>query len=220
MVDLREISRSIESGDAQKTSTLVNSAIAENCSFDCIIKKGFIPGMQAVTERFKRDEILIPELRIAERALNVGIRRVKLAIASFCREQGGVVVIGTVSGDTEETLKNLIIIMMECRGLRVIDLGTDVSHDRFIEAALAEKACLIICSAMLLTTMAHMKTLVQAAAGIRNQTKIMITGIPVTEQYCRIIGADLYAPNAEQAAELAVSYCTESAAPQGGGLVY
>jgi methanogenic corrinoid protein MtbC1 len=212
MMDLNEISLCLQNGNARETSALVTRAIEENYDIESIVKKGFVAGMNAVAERYRRQEIIMPEFCLANRAMNQGIRQVKQALAASEKQCKGTVVIGMVSGETEETTKNLIAIMLESMGIRVIDLGPSVSADRFVEAAITEKAQLIICSAMLVSTMPRMKLLVRAAtaAGIRNHTKILITGAPVTEQYSRLIGADLYAPDAERAADKAVNYCLQT----------
>jgi methanogenic corrinoid protein MtbC1 len=212
MMDLNDISLCLQNGNARETSALVTKAIKENYDIESIVKKGFVAGMKAVAERYRQHEIIIPEICLARRAMNQGIRQVKLALAASDKQWKGTAVIGMVSGENEETTKNLISIMLESMGIRVIDLGPSVSADRFVEAAIAEKAQLIICSAMLVSTMPRMKLLVRAAtaAGIRNHTKILITGTPVTEQYSRLIGADFYAPDAERAADKAVNYCLQT----------
>jgi 5-methyltetrahydrofolate--homocysteine methyltransferase len=216
MMDLNEISLCLQNGNARGTSALVNKAIEENYDIESIVKKGFVAGMKAVTERYRRQDIIMPEICLARRAMNHGIRQVKLALAASDKKWEGTVVIGMVSGENEETTKNLISIMLESMGIRVIDLGPSVGAEQFVEAAIAEKAQLIICSAMLVSTMPRMKLLVRAAtaAGIRTHTKILITGAPVTEQYSRLIGADFYAPDAEGAADKAVHYCLQAGGSQ------
>jgi methanogenic corrinoid protein MtbC1 len=209
MVNLEDISLNLQSGRAGETSALVSQAIAENYTIDTIIKQGFIAALVSLEKRRRLNEIQVPEISMALRALDWGIRQIKLALAASAVNPKGTVIIGTVKGDTEDTIKNIIAVLMECRGLRVIDLGTSVNPVQFIKAAKAENAALIVCSAALVTTMVEMKVLVQtaAAAGIREQTKIMITGAPVTERFCQIIGADMYAPDASAAAEMAEGYC-------------
>jgi methanogenic corrinoid protein MtbC1 len=204
-MNLNEISTNLQSGNARETSALVNKAIAEHYDFETIIKDGFIPGIRAVQERYQRNEILVPEIRMATRALDYGLRQIKMAIASSGEGTKGTVVIGTAYTDPEDTETNIIAVTMEGRGLRVIDLGASVAPEQFIEAAIEEDAGLIVCAAALVTTMAQMKTLVQAAsaAGIREQVKIMLIGAPVTERYCSLIGADIYAHDAITAAEMA-----------------
>ncbi|GHV88426.1 corrinoid methyltransferase [Spirochaetia bacterium] len=215
MVNLEDIARNLQSGRARETSALVSQAIEEHYTIDTIIKQGFIAALISLKERRRRNEIEVPEISMALRALNRGIRQIKLAIAASPSASAsdvdpkGTVIIGTAEGDAEETAKNIIAVLLECRGLKVIDLGTSVRADQFINTAKTENAALIICSAARVPAMTGMKALVQtaSAAGIRERTKIMLTGAPVTEQYCRIIGADRYAPDASAAAEIAVAVC-------------
>jgi methanogenic corrinoid protein MtbC1 len=208
MVIIDEIAHQLQSGRARETSALVTQAIAENCTIDTIVRHGFIAGITAVEKRYRRNEILIPEVHMAIRAMNWGMRQIKLSMAAPESESKGTVIIGTVKGDTEDMGKNLIALMMEYRGLRVIDLGTSVTQEQFIETAAAENARIILCSAALVTTMVEMKNLVQYAVslGMRDKMKILLFGAPVTERYCQLIGADMYAPDAVVAAEMASAY--------------
>jgi methanogenic corrinoid protein MtbC1 len=209
MVNLDDISSNLQSGKARETSALITKAIAENYTIDTIVKQGILAGIRAVEARYGRNEVLVPEIRMAQRAMEWGIRQIKQAIAAAGRAALGTVVIGTVEGDIEDRDKNIIAVMMESRGLRVIDLGNSVSPAVFVETAEAERANIIACSASLVTTMAQMKIVVQEAlsAGIRDRVKIILTGAPVTERYCRLIGADIYAHDAVIAADLAEAYC-------------
>jgi methanogenic corrinoid protein MtbC1 len=207
MVNMNDISLHLQHGRARETSALTDQAIAENYPLETIINQGFIPGLKKLEEQRRNNEILFPEISLAVRALNRGIGQIRLALAASPPERLGTVIAGAAEGDTEETAKNIIAVLLESRGFRVVDLGSSVKATEFVRAAKDEKARIILCSAALVTTMAAMKDLVQAAAaaGIRNRTKIMLTGTPVTERYCRLIGADLYAPDALSAAELASS---------------
>jgi methanogenic corrinoid protein MtbC1 len=203
MVDLQEISMSLQSGKAREMSDLINRAIEENYSTDSILRQGLIPGIAAIEERFRKNEIFIPELLIAARAMNMGIKMLR----PVTNVPVGTVVIGTVKGDMRDMEKNFIAALMEGMGLRVIDLGAGISPEKFIDAARGEKARVVICTAAYTSSMFQMKLLVQALAAdeIRNRIKVMVTGAPVTEKYCRIIGADLYAPDVVSAAELAAA---------------
>lgn len=209
MVNLDEISHNLQSGRARETSALITKAIAENYSIDTIVKQGLLAGIHAAEARYGGNEFLVLEIRMARRAMEWGIRQIKQALTSVKQVTKGTVVIGTVEGDIEDRYKNITIVMMESRGLRVIDLGTSVSPLQFIETAKKEKAHIIVCSASLVTTMAQMKNVVETAVSlnIRNRIKIILTGAPVTERYCRLIGADMYAPDAVIAADLADTYC-------------
>jgi methanogenic corrinoid protein MtbC1 len=209
MVNLSDISQSLQSGKAGETSDLIARAIEENYSVESILKQGLIPGMYAVTSRYKRREIFQPELLVAARAMNIGIRTLRPAIASRTGTPKGVVIIGVVKGDSHDIEKNLMAVTMEGLGLRVIDLGTGVSPERFVEAAIAEKAQVILCTANLPAAMGQLKLVVHAAvsSGIRNRVTIMVSGAPVTEKYCRAIGADCYVKDAVEAAEMAKTRC-------------
>ncbi|GHV80842.1 corrinoid methyltransferase [Spirochaetia bacterium] len=168
--------------------------------------------MYAVTDRYKRKEIFRPELLVAERAMNMGIRLLRQASVSAgnsASNAAGTVIIGAVKGDHRDVEKNLMAVTMEGQGLRVIDLGAGVSPERFIEAAIAEKAQVILCTANLPAVMGQLKLVVHDAvsSGIRNRVTIMISGAPVTEKYCRVIGADRYIKDATAAAEMAGAIC-------------
>lgn len=204
------IMNNIQRGNAPETGVLVKEAVRENQSPEAILKEALIPGMMSVMEKFKRKEISMPETLIAARALNKGIKIVREAIGSSRIPVKGTVVIGTLKGDTGDIERSLISISMESLGLHVVDLGSDVSHDRFIDAAIRERAKVIACSAMLVSAMIQMKAVVQAAimAGIRKQIKIVLIGAPVTEKYCHLIGADMYAAGITEAAKIAADYCS------------
>jgi methanogenic corrinoid protein MtbC1 len=204
-----ELSMHLRCGRARETSALVNQAMAENYSVETIIKQGFITGLDALERQYRHTEIQSPEINPALRALYRGIGQIRQVLEMTPKNPVGTVVIGTIEGDTEETLKNIIAILMEGCGLEVVDLGTCVSVNSFIKAAKEKEAGAIVCSADLVTTMQGMKTLIQAlaAAGLREKVKVILTGRPVTERYCTLIGADHYAPNAATAAEMAASSC-------------
>jgi methanogenic corrinoid protein MtbC1 len=143
------------------------------------------------------------------RAMNQGIRHIQAAIENSLPKILGLVVLGTVEGEYEDTHKNLLSIMMRCLGLKVLDLGTGVPHALFLEKAAEEKAQIICVNSMHTLTPVQMKNLVQGAIarGIRKKVKIVLTGAPLTEGFCRSIGADYYAPDITSAAEYAASCC-------------
>ncbi|MDR0569438.1 MAG: cobalamin-dependent protein [Spirochaetaceae bacterium] len=209
MLALQEIARSLQSGNAQETMGLISRALAEQYSIEDILKHGLIAGMSDVERRYRRNEIFITEVLITARALNLGIRQLKPYLDACESPQKGTVVAGTAKGDIQEIEKNLIVVMMRGMGLRVVDLGAAVTAERFIDAAERENALIIVCTAALTTTMPHLKGLVQAVidAKMRDRVKIMVGGAPVTERYCEAIGADMYAPDAVTAAEIAEAYC-------------
>ena len=209
MVDFNAISENLQKGRAKDVEALVNQAVADKATAKDILEQGLMAGMSVVGERFKKNEIFVPEVLIAARAMNSGMKILKPLLASAGVKARGVVVLGTVKGDLHDIGKNLVGMMMEGAGLRVVDLGTDVTAEKFVEAAKAESANIIACSALLTTTMTQMKNVVQAAeaAGIRGKVKIMVGGAPVTESFCLSIGADKYTADAATAAEVAASLC-------------
>ena len=156
--------------------------------------------------RSKKNEVYVPEVLIAARAMNTGIEILKPLLAEGEYVSKGKVVLGTVKGDLHDIGKNLVKIMLEGKGMEVVDLGIDVSAEKFIDAVKSESAKVIACSALLTTTMTEMENIVKAAeeAGIRDQIKIMVGGAPVTDSYCKSIGADTYAPDAASAADAAL----------------
>jgi methanogenic corrinoid protein MtbC1 len=211
MFSLSEISCSLESGKAMETSALITKAFSENYSVDSILKQGLIPGIKTVEERLVRNEILVPEMLIADRAMNLGLKALRLLIPNHAGESGPTVIIGTVKGEPRDIEKNLISVMMEGLGLRVVDLGTGVSPEKFVQAAVNEKAQFITAISSSTTTMSQLKLIVQTAvaANIRERVKIVVTGKPVTEQFSQAIGADIYAPDAANAADLVSAQCVK-----------
>jgi methylmalonyl-CoA mutase cobalamin-binding domain/chain len=165
--------------------------------------------MNIVGEQFKANEIYVPEVLVAARAMNMGMQILKPHLAEDGVQATGRVCIGTVQGDLHDIGKNLVKMMMEGKGLEVIDLGTDVSPETFVTTAKEQGCQVICCSALLTTTMGVMADIVKAAqeAGIRDQVKIMIGGAPVTDDYRKSIGADGYTVDAASAADMAVGFC-------------
>ena len=209
MVTVNEISEMLQKGRAKAVKSLVEQAIGEGLSAEVILSEGLIGGMAIIGERFKKNEVFVPEVLVAARAMNMGLEALKPILDCGALMGKGRVCIGTVRGDLHDIGKNLVKIMMESRGLEVIDLGTDVSPEKFIEAAIANECQVISCSALLTTTMPVMAEVVKAAeaAGIRDKVKIMVGGAPVSEEFCREIGADAYCVDAASAAEVAVGFC-------------
>ena len=207
---LDQISERLQKGRADEVRLLVQQAIDEGISAQTILQEGLISGMGIIGERFKKNEVFVPDILAAARAMNQGLRFFKPLLAADGVKAVGRVCIGTVRGDLHDIGKNLVKMMMEGRGLEVVDLGTDVAPERFVQAA-KEQDCQVIClSALLTTTMGVMEEVVRAAeaAGIRNSVRIMVGGAPVTEAFCRQIGADAYTPDAVTAADIAVRLCS------------
>ena len=209
-MELHEISVQLQAGKAKMVKNLVQQALDEGIPAQQILEEGLLAGMNVVGEKFKSNEIFVPEVLIAARAMNMGASLLKAQLAEDGVTASGKVCIGTVKGDLHDIGKNLVKMMMEGKGLEVIDLGVDVPAEVFVETAMEQGCQVICCSALLTTTMGVMADVVKAAtaAGIRDQVKIMIGGAPVTESFCSQIGADAYAPDATSAAEKAVAFCS------------
>ncbi|RPF48736.1 methylmalonyl-CoA mutase cobalamin-binding domain/chain [Hydrogenoanaerobacterium saccharovorans] len=206
---LAEISENLQKGKAKIVKQLVEDAINQGISAKEILEEGLLSGMGIIGEKFKNNEVYVPEVLIAARAMNAGAALLKPLLSEAGVVANGKVCIGTVKGDLHDIGKNLVKMMMEGKGLEVIDLGTDVPPEKYVEAAVNEGCTVICCSALLTTTMGVMKDVVAAteAAGIRDKVKIMVGGAPVTDAFCQQIGADRYTPDASTAAEVAIELC-------------
>ena len=209
MVILSDISENVQKGKAKIVKELVQTAIDEGSSPERILNEGLLEGMSVVGEKFKNNEVYVPEVLVAARAMNMGVQILKPYLASADVKAVGKVCIGTVQGDLHDIGKNLVKMMMEGKGIEVVDLGTDVSPEAFVKTAIEENCQVICCSALLTTTMSVMGDVVKAAesAGIRNKVKIMIGGAPITQEFCDKIGADVYTVDAASAADAAVELC-------------
>ena len=207
---LEDISLKLQAGRAKEVKALVQQAIDEGISAQTILEKGLVDGMNIIGEKFKNNEVFVPEVLVAARAMKQGAELLKPLLASEGVTAGGRVCIGTVQGDLHDIGKNLVKMMMEGKGLEVIDLGTDVAPETFVNTAKEQDCQIICCSALLTTTMGVMAEVVKAAeaAGIRDKVKIMIGGAPITEEFCKKIGADAYTSDAASAADKAVEFCT------------
>lgn len=208
-MDLHEISVQLQAGKAKIVKGLVQQAINEGVPAQEILEKGLLDGMNVIGEKFKNNEVFVPEVLIAARAMNQGVALLKPLLAEAGVKASGKVCIGTVQGDLHDIGKNLVKLMLEGKGLEVIDLGTDVAPETFVQTAIDQNCQIICCSALLTTTMGVMSDVVKAAesAGIRDKVKIMIGGAPVNQAFCDQIGADVYTSDAASAAEAAVALC-------------
>ena len=206
---LTDISENLQKGKAKVVKELVQQAIDQGIPAQQILDEGLLSGMNVVGEKFKNNEVFVPEVLVAARAMNMGASLLKPLLAESGLKASGRVCIGTVKGDLHDIGKNLVKMMMEGKGLEVIDLGTDVAPETFVETAQKENCSVICCSALLTTTMGVMGDVVKAAeaAGIRDHVKIMVGGAPVTEAFCQQINADKYTPDAATAADVAVELC-------------
>lgn len=210
MAILEEISTLLQSGRAPKVKEAVQQALDEGIAPKEILENGLLAGMSVIGTKFRDGEVFVPEVLVAARAMNKGVEVLKPHMASGDLADKGTVVIGTVRGDLHDIGKNLVKMMMEGKGLKVIDLGVDVAAERFIEAALENQAQVICCSALLTTTMSEMRNVVEgvSASGLKGKVKIMVGGAPITQSFCDAIGADRYTPDAASAAEAALTLCS------------
>lgn len=205
---LEEISKNLQEGRAKTVKELVQKALDDGLK-PADVLGGLLGGMDVIGEKFKRDEIYVPDVLIAARAMKAGMEILKPRLAAGGVTAAGKVVIGTILGDLHDIGKNLVRMMMEGKGLEVIDCGVDVSPDTFVETAAREKAQIIACSALLTTTMGGIADVVEAAkkAGIRDKVTIMVGGAPMTQSFCDKIGADIYTSDAASAADEAYRVC-------------
>ncbi len=209
MADMNALSEFLQKGKAKDVKALTQQAVDEGMSPEEILDQGLLTGMNIIGIKFKNNEVFVPEVLIAARAMNAGMDILKPLLASGNMENRGTVVIGTVKGDLHDIGKNLVGMMMKGKGLTVIDLGTDVSPSKFVEEAIQNKANIIACSALLTTTMKEMENVVKAVkdANLQESLKVMIGGAPVTDSFRSTIGADVYTTDAATAAEVALELC-------------
>ena len=205
---LEQIAEQLIVGKADNVRELVQKAIDDGISPGDVLNNGMIAGMGVVGRRFKANEVYVPEVLIAARAMKAGSEILKPLLVESGVEPLGKVVLGTVKGDLHDIGKNLVGMMLEGAGFEVLDEGVDLSVDRFITAAKDNSAEIIAASALLTTTMTGMKDLVEAvkASDIGDKVKVIIGGAPVTQAYCDEIGADGYAADAASAADLAKTF--------------
>ena len=206
---LTDISENLQKGKAKVVKEFVQQAIDEGIPVQQILNDGLLAGMDVVGEKFKNNEVFVPEVLVAARAMNMGAQLLKPLMQEAGVEAKGKVCIGTVRGDLHDIGKNLVKMMMEGKGLEVIDLGTDVSPETYVQTAIDQNCQIICCSALLTTTMNTMEEVVKKVeeAGIHDKVKIMVGGAPVTQTFCDQIGADCYTPDAASAADAAVAIC-------------
>jgi 5-methyltetrahydrofolate--homocysteine methyltransferase len=205
MADLSALAENLINGKAQEVKELTQKALDEGVSPGEILNGGLIKGMNVVGERFKNNEFYVPEVLIAARAMHAGMDILKPKLAETGVEPIGRVLLGTVKGDLHDIGKNLVAMMLEGAGFEVIDLGIDVSPEKFVQAVSEQGGDVIAMSALLTTTMTQMKTTLEALeeAGVKGKVKTLIGGAPVTQNYADEIGADGYARDAASAADKA-----------------
>ncbi|MGB6121432.1 MAG: corrinoid protein [Bacteroidota bacterium] len=205
MADLKQLYDAILVGNNKLAREITEKALADKEDPQTLVQQHMIPAMDEVGRRYEANEYFVPELLIAARAMKASLELIRPLLIESGAEPAGRVVIGTVKGDLHDIGKNLVAAMLEGAGFEVIDLGVDVTPDKFISAVKEGKATLVAMSALLTTTMNTMKTTVEAfkSSGVRENVKIMIGGAPVTDKYAEEIGADGYSSNANGAVALA-----------------
>ena len=202
---LEAIREGIMDGDMHLVEEMVQAALDEGTSASDLLNEGMIKAMGEVGRLFEEGEYFVPEMLIAARAMKAGLAILKPKLVDEDIKPVGKVAAGTVKGDLHDIGKNLVCMMLEGAGFEIVDLGTDVSPEQFMNAVTEQSVDVICMSALLTTTMPNMKNTVDAwvEAGIRDDVKVMIGGAPVTQAYADEIGADGYAPDASRAASLA-----------------
>jgi len=200
-----QIAEAVMKGKNKDAAALVQKALDAGEPPADILNKGLIAGMSVIGERFKKNEVYVPEVLIAARAMKEAMKVLQPKLVAAGVKPIGTAVLGTVKGDLHDIGKNLVGMMLEGVGIKVIDLGIDVPPEKYVDQAVANNASIIGVSALLTTTMTNMKSVVEAvkAKGLKGKVKVMIGGAPVTQAFCDEIGADGYAPDAASAADLA-----------------
>jgi 5-methyltetrahydrofolate--homocysteine methyltransferase len=204
---IKEIYDGILNGNQKVVPVKVNEALDAGMDPAYVLNEGMVAAMAEVGRLFEEGEYYVPEMLIAARAMQAGLAVLKPRLVQSDFKSAGKVAIGTVKGDLHDIGKNLVSMMLEGAAFEIVDLGTDVSPEKFVEAVQTSGANLIAMSALLTTTMPNMKNTIEAlqAAGIRDKVKVMIGGAPVTDSYAQQIGADGYSPDASRAVALAKS---------------
>lgn len=204
MVKLEDLSSAVISGNEKKVVELTKLAVEEKLAPASIINDALIPGMTVVGKRFKNNEMFVPEVLMSARAMNSGMELIKPLLSGGEVISKGTMVIGTVKGDLHDIGKNLVAMMFESAGYKVIDKGVDVSPDDFAQAVKEHNAQVVGLSALLTTTMLAMRDTIEVLKeeGLRDKVKVVIGGAPISQDFADEIGADGFAPDAATATEL------------------
>jgi len=205
MQDLKQLHDSVLAGDAKTSRAVTELALNEGADPLKLVNDYMVPAMDEVGRRFECNEYFVPELLLSARAMKAALELIRPRLVAAGAEPVGRVAIGTVKGDLHDIGKNLVAAMLEGGGFEVIDLGVNVTPEKFIEAVKSGKANVVAMSALLTTTMPSMKLTIDALkqAGVRDQVKVLIGGAPITQKYAEEIGADGYSDNAPGAVSLA-----------------
>ena len=207
MAILQEISELLQKGSAKKVAALVEQALADGIPAQEILDNALLAGMDIIGEKFKNNEVYVPEVLLSARAMNMGAEVLKPHLSAEATTDKGTVILGTVKGDKLDIGKNLVRMMLEGKGLKVVDLGVDVDAAKFNEAAKENDAKVIACSALLTTTMGEMKNVVDLVNAEGLNIAVMVGGAPVTQDFADSIGAHCYTNDAASCAEKALAFC-------------
>jgi 5-methyltetrahydrofolate--homocysteine methyltransferase len=200
---LDQIKEQVIAGSVKKVKEYTDAAVAQGLDVSLILNDGLIAGMNVIGALFKNDEVYVPEVLMAARAMHTGLAVIKPLIARAGLKEKGVVAIGTVKGDMHDIGKNLVIMMLEGAGYKVIDLGTDVPIEKFLQVVEEQHPQIVGLSALLTTTMPQMQETVKRLKEYGNRIKIVVGGAPITAKFAQEIGADGYAADAASAVEKA-----------------
>jgi len=205
MHNMEALKENLVAGKADEVRKNVEEALSLGLSAQTILDEGLVTAMDIVGKRFKANEIYVPEVLVAARAMHVGMDVLKPLFVKQGVKKIGKIVIGTASGDLHDIGKNLVAVMMEGAGFEVIDLGVDISPEKFVDAVRKEKPTFLGMSALLTTTMLSMPKVIDALkeAGLRDNVKVIVGGAPVSHEFAKEIGADGYADDARSAVEIA-----------------
>lgn len=201
-----EISQALQNGKSKIVKELIEQALADGASAADILENGLLAGMGVIADKFQKNEVFVPQVLLSARAMNNGVALLKPYLdEAGGSESVGKVILGTVKGDLHDIGKNLVRIMMEGKGIEVVDMGTDVSAQQFYDKCMEENATIVCCSALLTSTMPEMRKVVQIFEenGTHDKVTIFVGGAPVTEAFCKEIGADVYTNDATAAANRA-----------------
>ena len=200
---LQKVSEELQRGNFREVPRLVQEALDAGVSPSKILNDGLVTGMDVVGEKFRKDELFIPEVLIAARAMHAGMEILRPKLVETGAKLAGKIILGTVKGDLHDIGKNLVGMFLEGGGFQVIDAGIDVPTEKFVEMVRSNKPNILGLSALLTTTLPKMKEVIESLikAGVRNSVKVIVGGAPVTEKFAKEIGADGYAPDGASAVE-------------------
>jgi len=208
MSSLQQLAEYVEKGKSEEISSLVQKLLGDNISADRIVSEGLVPGLDAIGEKFSKFEAFVPELMVAAMAAQEALKvlRPKMTEGTLHKPMG-TVVIGTVAGDVHDVGKNIVAMMLEGGGFKVIDLGVNVPTASFLKEVRYQEAEILALSSLYTPTRLAMKDVIQALKdqGMRDKVKVMVGGAPIDQAFCDLIGADGYAPDAPQAVKMAKS---------------